>query len=237
LSGQSRLSPLRGLTPAGGTRWHVAVAHGNVVRPDIADPARPILLEEIRVSGMDYVAMGDWHAFSDYSQGNVKAFYSGAPEPTAVDQKGAGYVACVEIDENGVKVRQERVGSISTDEIGIDVSGRTLAWIAEEIKTHADPNLMLRVTLGGLAELGMVLDSERLEQELAPHFYHVECAGQFHPQLATISLDDYPEELVIGKFVRLMQSRVEGAADDMQRRLAEQALQLGVALLKGREVL
>jgi len=96
---------------------------------------------------------------------------------------------------------------------------------------------MLKVTLGGLAELGVVLDTEKLEQELAPHFYHIECASQFHPQLATISPDDYPEELVIGKFVRLMQSRMEGAADDTHRGRAEQALQLGVALLKGREVL
>lgn len=236
-STQSRLSPLRDLTPTGDTRWHVAVAHGNFVRPDIVDPPRPILPDEIRASGMDYVAMGDWHAFSDYSQGNVKAFYSGAPEPTAMGQKGAGYVACVEIGEDGVSVQKKRVGSISTADMEINVSGRTIAQIAEEIKGHADPQLMLKVTLGGLAELGTVLDTEKLELELTPHFYHIECSNQSHPQLAAISPDDYPEELVIGKFVRLMQSRIEDTVDDSQRGLIEQALQLGVALLKGREVL
>ncbi|HEC35050.1 MAG TPA: DNA repair exonuclease [Anaerolineae bacterium] len=237
LSRQSRLSPLRGLTRTGTMRWHIALAHGNLVRPDIADPSRPIRPEEISASGMDYVAMGDWHAFADYSQGRVKAFYSGAPEPTAPDQKGAGYVACIEIDENGMQVRPERVGTISTDGISVDVAGKSVPQIVEEIRARADPNLMLKVTLSGLVGLGVVLDTERMEQELVPYFYHVECSDQFHPQLATISPDDFPEELVVGKFVRLMQARIEDATDDIHRRRAEQALQVGVALLQGRRVL
>jgi len=237
LSRQSRLSPLRGLTRTGAMRWHVALAHGNLVRPDIIDPPRPIRPEEISASGMDYVAMGDWHAFADYSQGGVKAFYSGAPEPTALGQKGAGYIACVDMDENGVQVRPERVGVISTDEMPVDVSGKSVMQIMEEVQAHADPNLMLKVALSGLVELGAVLNTEEIEQELAPHFYHIECSDHSHPQLATISPDDFPEELVVGKFVRLMQARIEDATDDTQRRQAEQALQVGVALLQGRRVL
>lgn len=236
-SQQAQVGPLRDLTRKGTMRWHVAMAHGNLVRPDIVDPSRPIRPEEIASSGMDYVAMGDWHSFADYSQGRVKAFYSGAPEPTAMGQQGAGYVACVEIGEDGVNVRKERVGSISTDGMEVDVSGKSMARIVEEVDARANPNLMLNVRLYGLAELGVVLDTEELEQELASHFYHIECSDQFHPQLASISPNDYPEELVIGKFVRLMQARIEGAADATQRRLAEQAVQLGVALLQGRRVL
>jgi exonuclease SbcD len=237
LSKQSRLGPLRGLSRTGTMRWHIALAHGNLIRPDIADPPRPIRPEEISASGMDYVAMGDWHAFADYSQGGVKAFYSGAPEPTALDQKGAGYVACIEMGENGVQVRPEQVGTVSTDEISVDVSGRSVVEITEAIQARADPNLMLKVTLSGLGELGAVLDTEKLEQRLASDFYHIECSDQSHPQLAAISPDDFPEELVVGKFVRLMQARIEDAADDTQRRQAEQALQVGVALLQGRRVL
>jgi len=236
-SKHSRVSPLHGLSRTGAMRWHVAMAHGNLVRPDIADPVRPIRPEEIEASGMDYVALGDWHAFADYSQGRVKAFYSGAPEPTALDQAGAGYAACVTIDESGVDVRKERVGSISTDDMEVEVSGKSMAQIAETVATRADPKLMLKVRLCGLADLGAVLDTEKLEHELSPRFYHVECSDRSHPQLETISADDFPEELVVGRFVRLMQSRIEEATDDTQRRLAEQALQLGVALLQGRRVL
>ena len=237
LSSQSRVSPLRGLTRTGTMHWHVALAHGNLVRPDITDPPRPIRPEEISASGMDYVALGDWHAFADYSQGGVKAFYSGAPEPTALGQKGAGCVACVEIDENGVRVCPEQVGTISTAEMSVEVLGKSAPQIVEEIREHADPNLMLKVTLSGLAELGAVLDTERLEQELASCFYYIGCSDQSQPQLASITSEDFPEELIVGKFVRLMQARIENAADNTQRRQAEQALQVGVALLQGRRVL
>ena len=237
LSSQSRLSPLRGLTRTGTMHWHVAMAHGNLVRPDIGEPSRPIRPEEISASGMDYVAMGDWHAFADYSQGEVKAFYSGAPEPTALDQNGAGYVACIKMDQNGVRVWPERVGAISTDEMSVDVSAKSVRQIKEEIQARVDPNLILKVTLSGLMDLGAVLDIEELEQELTAQFCHIECSDQSHPQLVAISPDNFPEELVVGKFVRLMQARIEDTADDLARRRVEQALQLGVALLQGRRVL
>ena len=237
LSKHSRLNPMRGLARTGTLRWHVAMAHGNLVRPDISDPPRPIHPDEIKASDMDYVALGDWHSFADYSQGGVKAFYSGAPEPTEFGQTGAGYVAWVELDQDGARVRPERVGTVSTKEVSVDVSGRTVPEIVDEIRGHADPVLMLRVVLSGLSELGTVLDIEKLEQDLVSDFYYLRCSDHSHPQLAGISPDDFPKELVIGKFARIMQARIQDATDDGERRRAEQALQLGVALLQGKEVL
>jgi exonuclease SbcD len=234
---QSRVSPLRGLERRGAMRWHVAMAHGNLVRPDIFDPPRPIQPSEISDSGMHYVAMGDWHAFADYSQGGVKAYYAGAPEPTGLDQKGAGYVACIEMDENGVRVHSERVATISTEEMTVDVTGRPASQVKAQIAALSDKHLMLKVTLSGLMELGTPLDTEQLVHELAPSFWHFECFDESHPQLEKISTDDYPEELVVGKFVRLMQARLAAAPGRDDRRRLEQALQLGVALLQGRRVL
>jgi hypothetical protein len=235
-SSQSRVSPLRGLERRGEMCWHVAMAHGNLVRPDFFDPPRPIQLEEIRDSGMHYVAMGDWHAFADYSQGGVKAYYAGAPEPTGLDQKGAGYVACIEMDERGVRVRPERVATISTDAMRVDVTGKPVSQVKAQIVACAAKHLMLSVTLHGLMELGTALDTKQLEQELAPSFWHFECSDESHPPIDQISSDDFPEELVVGRFVRLMQARLAAAPEGERRRL-EQALQLGVALLQGRRVL
>lgn len=236
-SKQSRVSPLEGLEPTGRTRWHVALAHGNLVRPDIVSPHRPIRPEEIAACGMDYVAMGDWHAFADYTQDEVKAFYSGAPEPTAPGQHGSGYVACVELGESGVQVCPKRVGTVSTGEMTVNVDGLSSAEIVEAIVQRADPHLMLRVTLTGLKELGAFLDVDALEGELGSAFYYVACVDESHPQLEAIGASDYPEETVIGKFVRLMQERIEEATNVDDIRRAEQALQIGVALLQDKEVI
>ncbi len=236
-SARSQQDPLRDLSPSADVRWHVAMAHGNVDRPDLDVTSRPIRREALRDSGMDYVALGDWHSFADYSEGDVTAYYAGAPEPTALGQTGAGYVARVELDERGVQVHPERVGTITTDELTLDVTGYTRVEIAQAIRQHADPHLMLQVTLTGLTDLGTVLDLDALEERLAPDFYHLACTDQSHPQLEAIAAADYPEELVIGKFARLMQAHIEQAESENEQRRAEQALQLGIALLEGKEVL
>jgi DNA repair exonuclease SbcCD nuclease subunit len=237
LARHSGLRPMQDLSRTNASRWHVAMAHGNMERPDISYPARPISPAEIRDSDLDYVALGDWHVFSEQSQGAVKAFYSGAPEPTASDQKGAGYIACIELTKEGVRVRKERVGTVTCDQLSIEVTGRTTREILEAIQTQADPNLMLTVTLTGLGELGMVLDTEKIKQELAPNFYHLKIIDEVHPELADVTPETFPEELVTGKFVRLMQERIEQASDEEQRKRAEQGLQIGLALLQGKEVL
>ena len=237
LSKHSRLGPMRSLARRGAMQWHVAMAHGNLVRPDIIDPPRPIHPDEIKGSAMDYVALGDWHSFADYSHGNVKAFYSGAPEPTEFGQAGAGRVAWIELDQAGVRVHPKRVGMVSTREVSIDVSGRTVPEIADEIRGSADPTLMLRVVLSGLSEIGTVLDIRELEQQLISDYYYLKCSDHSHPQLADISPEDFPEELVVGKFARIMQVHIQDASNDAERQRAEQALQLGVALLQGKEVL
>jgi DNA repair exonuclease SbcCD nuclease subunit len=237
LARHSGLRPMQGLTRDGTSRWHVAMAHGNMVRPDIPHPTRPISPAEIRDSDMDYVGLGDWHGFSDQSQGAVKAFYSGAPEPTASDQKEAGYVARIELTDGGARVIRERVGNITCGQLSIEVTGKTRGDILQTIKSRAEPNLMLSVTLTGLGALGTVLDTERMKQELAAHFYHLEITDQVHPELADVTPEAFPEELVAGKFVRLMQQRIEQANNDEQRKRAEQSLQIGLALLQGKEVL
>jgi hypothetical protein len=119
----------------------------------------------------------------------------------------------------------------------LNMEGRNGTEVVEAIMERADPQLMLRVTLTGLKRLGTVLDVSTLESELSSAFYHIDCVDESHPHLETIADDDYPEEMVIGKFVRLMQHHIEQAADADARRRAEQALQVGVALLEGKEVI
>jgi DNA repair exonuclease SbcCD nuclease subunit len=235
-SAKSERSPMRGLTASADARWHVAMAHGNLVRPDLDVASRPIHPEEIRDSGMDYVALGDWHSFHDYTQGDVVACYAGAPEPTALGQTGAGYIASVELTHKGVRVHRERVGKVAVRTLNLNVIGRTRRDIIQAIREHADPNLMLHVILTGMMEPGTVINIDTLERNLSSHFYHITFTDKSHPEIGVI-YEEYPEELIIGKFARMMQARIDEAADESERRRAERALQLGIALLEGKEVL
>lgn len=233
---ESTESPLMDVHRTGKTRFEVAIAHGNLVGGVVESPPRPIQPKEIEDCGMDYVALGDWHAFSDRSEGRVRACYSGAPEPMAFDQEGCGFVASVALDVRGIDVKPVRVGKIAAKQVSIDVTGKTAQEVLEEILDRADPNLMLEVSLIGLQREGEVLSPEELGALLSPRFYALRFRDLSHPEVKAASEADYSHDLVIGRFADLMHKRIQSAEDEAKKHMAERALQVGIALLQGKEV-
>jgi hypothetical protein len=96
---------------------------------------------------------------------------------------------------------------------------------------------MLDVVLRGLAAVDQIIDSQRMTDEAASGFYWLRVVNQSHMELAKVDLADFPETQVIGQYVRLLSRRIESATTELERTRAERALQLGVALLRGKEVL
>jgi exonuclease SbcD len=233
----SRESPLRGIQAKEGKGWQVAIAHGNLDVGRGKNPFRPIQLEEIAACGMDYVALGDWHSFADYSQGRVKAFYSGSPEPMAFDQDGSGYVARVTLDEDGVQVEKVRVGRISARRLEIDLTGRDQSVLEELIAEESDRNLMLEVVLEGLREIGSVLDPIDLEERFSNQVYALRILDQSHVQLQEPALDEFPEEHIAARYIEIINRRIAAAEEEAEISKLERALQIGVALLQGKEVI
>ena len=230
-------SPMRNIRATNDSRWQIAMAHGNMVTGVVKDPPRPITQQEIAESGMDYVALGDWHAYADYSQGAVRAAYSGSPEPMAFDQTNSGFVASVTLADDAVKVEKIAVGRIRAHQIEEDVSGKTQAEIADEILQHVHPEMMVLIVLKGLYDVGTVIDPVSLQETIETQAYAVRVRDQSHLQLEDLSASDFPEEHVIGKFINTMSERIRLAKDDVERSRAEQALQIGVALLQGKDVI
>ena len=230
-------SPMENIKATGDSRWHVAMAHGNLVTGVVKDPKRPISEQEIAESGMDYVALGDWHGYADYSQGDVRAAYSGSPEPLAFDQTSSGYIASVTLVDHSVKVEKIAVGRIRAHQLEVDVSGKTQAEITDIILEQVQPEMMLEIVLKGLHEVGTIIDPLHIQETIATHVYAARVRDQSHVQLEDLSAADYPEEHVIGKFIHSMHARIRLAQDDVERSRAEHALQIGVALLEGKDVI
>lgn len=102
--------PLQGLPARANGDWHLVLAHGHYVPPgETPDRSSPILAEEIAAAGWDYLAFGHWHPFTDVSQGETPAIYSGSPARMAFEM-GAGNVAIVHLDpERGVRVEARQL--------------------------------------------------------------------------------------------------------------------------------
>jgi hypothetical protein len=80
------------------------------------------------------------------------------------------------------------------------------------------------------------VSAERLREELAGEFFRLEVRDEAHLRQDGIDPAQFPENTVLGRFVRLMYEEVAGRAGE-ERAIAEDALHWGVALLQGKELL
>jgi len=92
-------------------RWHIAMAHGFFYgEPQRAERSSPIFAEEIRHTDWDYIALGHQHVLTDVSQGNVVAYYPGAPLINWRGEEPNGHVLLLECaPEHGITVHAQRV--------------------------------------------------------------------------------------------------------------------------------
>ncbi len=230
-------SPIQGLLLVKDVRFHIGMAHCSIRIPGrIEQEAMLLDRSEIASSGFDYLALGHWHSFQDFSQGNTGAFYCGSPEPISMDQKGAGNVAMVTIQEKGdVKVTPLRVGTKEFDEIHIDVGlVKSTAEIMKLIEAKASPDLILKVTLEGLCTTDYDPNSKEIEDLLGRQFFCLRVEDKWHPKLDEVTPENFSEETVTGKFIKLMQDKIKLVGDEEERSVYEEALKLGFALLQGR---
>jgi DNA repair exonuclease SbcCD nuclease subunit len=212
------------------------MAHCSIKIEGVTEKESMILnKKEIATSGLDYLALGHWHSFQDYSQRDTKAYYCGSPEPIYMDQKKAGSVAMVNIYGKGdIKVNSIHVGSKEFDEITIDVGLiKSINDITKIIEAKADPNLIFKVMLEGLCSMDYNLNSQEIEDELSDRFFSLRILDNTHPKLEEVQPKDFPGETVIGRFVRILEKKI-AEANEEDKVIYEDALKLGFALLQGR---
>lgn len=231
LSNRSPESPLKGLKRQTSSRFHIALAHGALDTGHVEPDDHVFTLSEIRESGMDYIALGHWHSPYACSEKTVTAWYSGPPELISMDQKEPGQVLLISITDSGKPIVEKRiVGTRSCDELTIDLSAVAISQLKSLIAQGASPDLVRRVFIKGLRSDD--LDTEELQEELKDKFFHLIIEDQSYA-----AIEEYMgEQLIISKFVELMKQHIEGCTGE-DRKIAEQALQMGIRLLEGKEVL
>ena len=235
LSNRSYTSPLKGLTPSTSSKFHIALAHGSFYIPGrTAEDDHVFRLEEIQSSGMNYLALGHWHRVYACLE-KPPAWYCGPPE-WIPDQRERGAVLLVSLSDAGeVEVAPKILGLRDYDEVDIDISEiQELAALKARIPEGANQNLVRRVSLKGLRDAELIVNSEELEAELGEKFFHLDVIDESHARSEEISVDE--GRLIRNRFVELMKRQMENSEGEA-REIAENALQYGIALLDGKEVL
>ena len=226
-------SPLDKITKSNKTKFNVALIHGSVEMGK-ENTNNPINLSKLKSAGFDYVALGDWHSTKKISD-NPQAWYSGSPELINIDQAGAGNVLEVIID-NKVSVKETKVGSIEVTKVELDITGlKTLNEINQKFRELSLKGLeqkFVELNLTGLRNLKSSFNAEQIFELFKDKFYYLKLKDKSKLQLSQDELDDYPDEFLIGKYIRLLESKK--GEDYSQNKIIDEAIQLGVRHLQNK---
>jgi len=241
-------SPLRDLaaveTPA--ATWKIGLLHAAIAIPGRTDHDEVVITQdEIAASGLDYLALGHWHAAQTAKAGSVTYAYAGAPEPVAVDQDRAGKVLLVALEERGgahtVTVKDRTVGRTTFQHLDIDAATiESQPALVTRLRAAANPDVVLDVRLIGVRPDELDLEPAEVEDALREWFLRVRVRDTSLPALTTGALP--PAETISGAFIRNVEGRIadlEASGDDAAAREAlelRDVLRLGRLLLAGNEV-
>ena len=232
---------LAGLAPSARVRWNVCLAHGSVEGAGAPLDANeePIRLGDL-APGFDYVALGHWHSHLVVPGTTPLAAYSGSPEIIARDQRGAGSVIAVTLSDAPARIERIPVGRRRVERASVDCSGaRTTEELVERVgrAVPPDPDCILELALTGVVGLEAAFDAGVPPAALAERYFSVRLAGPGPSrEIPREELLAAPAETIAGGFVRTMLERIDAAPPD-ERALLEEALQIGVQLLAGRDPL
>jgi DNA repair exonuclease SbcCD nuclease subunit len=243
-------SPLRDVRVDGSTEpaatWHIGVVHGAIAIPDRTDRDEVVITkEEIAGSGLDYLALGHWHSTQKGKAGRTTYAYSGAPEPVAVDQDGAGKVLVVTLDDEGgrkqVNVDEAAVGKTKFERIDVDAARLNgQPDLVTRLEAKADPDLVLEARLTGVRPDELDLDTGEVEARLKGSFLRIRIRDASMPALSEGALPS--ADTIAGAFIRDVEAQIaELEADPSDATTVEAAelrdvLRLGRLLLAGHEV-
>jgi exonuclease SbcD len=224
-------------------RWRIGMVHGALAIPGVVERDEVLItVDEIAASGLDYLALGHWHSAQQGKAGETTYAYCGAPEPVAVDQDRAGKVLLVTLEDRAgthhVTIEERQVGRIRFDALKIDAGAiGSQPALVDGLRSMADPDLVLDVTLSGVRPDELDLSVDEVEAELRPLFFRIRVRDRSVPPLTEGILP--PPDTVAGAFLRDMEASIAeleaaGATDDAAE--LRDSLRLGRLLLAGHEV-
>lgn len=230
----------------GAAGYQVAMIHGALAIPGRTDGDEVVVTrDEIAASGLDYLALGHWHSFQQGTAGRTTWAYSGAPEPVAISQDGAGKVVLVTLERaaagTSVTVEPRTVGRTRFEQIDVDAAAIvSQPALAAAIAATADPDLVLDVRLTGIRPDSLDIHPEEIEEQLKGRFLRVRIRDTSVPALSSGAIPS--ADTIPGAFIRNLEGRIAeleaDAGPDASAEAGElrDVLRLGRLLLAGREV-
>jgi DNA repair exonuclease SbcCD nuclease subunit len=225
--------PLGEFRPIGLADFHVGVLHAALEdNPSWKRRSNdlPVNRTEIAASGLHYLALGHYHNFSEVREGGSVAVYPGTLEGKKFGEDGPRYLVTATLGREAISIERTPWNQRTLVQSLVDFQVSDLtdeAALEQRLLAFAGDQELVRLRLDGPSTF--VFDAERLEERLAPRFFHLEIDDRTYV-VNTKLLEQYREEATVrGVFVRSMLERIERAPDGAARDTATLALRIGLA--------
>ncbi len=196
---------------------HIAMIHGSVVSKggDTKEEYVPLYPNDLKNTGMDYIALGHYHNFKEYRWGNVVGCYPGTLEGKTFKEKGTRFLTVLNISPQEVKIEKIPWNKkVIYDEV-IDINKTTieneshLEKYIRSLSTTPPQDTLLKVTLKGFSNLD--IDIPTLQEKLFNEYFYIEIINETY----SVNLDNLKniakERSVKGVFVKKMLQKLEQA--------------------------
>lgn len=218
-------------------KYHIAVVYGNVTTGSSSEGTEyPINYEKLAKAPFDYLALGGRNGSARLIDSGVRAAYSGSPVMLHPDWSDSGQVLLVEVDGKSITANPIQVSDLSWKEIEIPMESITnIDDLKGRIMELAGENVLLKVTLTGLALLEAGLNTGQLQKDFEGHFMNIEFIDKSSVLPDNVSGIKVQEKTVLGQYLKLMIGKLNEASGDEKKNL-EESLKIGYTLLSGREM-
>lgn len=205
----------------------VMVIHGDISSSHSV--YNQISVEDVRDSGLDYLALGHVHTDSLRRVGKTTVAIPGCAMGRGFDEIGEKGAFYVELEQGDCRVTPVCLGARQYHVRSVRVERDPLQAILEKLPPHTERDIY-RIILTGECQAP---DLNLLREALRGRFYALELLDHTLPPLELWSAVD--EESLKGEFLRCLRAIYDNA-DEEKRRIAAAAAKLGLALMEGREV-
>ena len=218
-------------------KYHIAVVYDDIEtgadsKEQELSPAR----EHLFKAGFDYIALGGRNEVVSFAEMGLNAAYSGSPVTFAPEIEDSGYVLLVNLENETVAVDKIPVGDITWRQV--EISMETIVNIEDlkaKLMESTGENVLLRVTLTGLALLDAGLNINQLREALEDYSMNIIIEDKTSVLPDNISGIKVQEKTIMGQYLKLMIEKLNNA-DGVERKDLEESLKTGYTLLSGREM-
>ena len=204
----------------------VMCLHGDVGVPD--SPYNPISTEQIRESGLDYLALGHIHKASGLQkEGSTFYSYSGCAEGRGFDETGEKTVNIISIEDGKCTLRPVSLAARKYEKIEVDISDKDPLFSIQLNLPDETIRDIYRIIIKGTAE--KTLNVSELYSQLSGLFFELRLEDK--TTLKREIWETAGENTLRGTFLSKMKSRFDAAESDQEKEIIEMAVRWGISAL------